>query len=91
MAKYGWLHLYDINLGKRYYIDEEYIHFLKGDGYDLIGNPDHPDGTSTDKELFCIHDDLFDRILETDQNYDITLKVIHKESSYSSINDKSTD
>ena len=37
------------------------------------------DGTSTDHECFCIHDDLFDRILETDQNSDIILKVIHKE------------
>ena len=31
---------------------------------------------------------MFDRILETDQNYDITLKVIHKEPSFSSINVK---
>ena len=42
-------------------------------------NIDHLDGTSTDHEYFCIHDDLFDRILETDQNSDIILKVIHQE------------
>ena len=53
-----------------------------------MGNPDHPDGSSTDHEYFCIHDDLFDKILETDQDSDITLKVIHKETSLSSINIK---
>ena len=42
------------------------IHFVKGDGYDLIGNPDHLDGSSTDDDCFCFHDDLFDRFLETD-------------------------
>ena len=54
----------------------------------MIGNPDHPDGSSTDHEYFCIHDNLFDRILETDQDSDITLNVIHKETSLSSINVK---
>ena len=65
--------------------------FLKGDGYDLIGNPDHPGVTSTDNEYYCIHDDLFDRILETDQNSDVILKVIHKEPSFSSINVKKSN
>ena len=31
---------------------------------------------------------FFDRILETDQDYDITLNVIHRETSFSSINAK---
>ena len=79
MAKYVGLSLYDIDFGKIYFIDGEDIHFVKECGYALIGNPDYPDGTSTDHEHFCIHDDLFDRILETDRNYDIILKVIHKE------------
>ena len=65
-------------LVNRYYIDDEYIHFVKGDGYALIGNPDHPDGTSTDHKYFCIDDELFDRVLETEQKSDIILKVIHK-------------
>ena len=78
-SKYGVIYLYDINMEKRYSIDDKEIHFVKGDGYALIGNPDHPDVTSTNHECFCIHDDLFDRILETDQSYDIILKVIHKE------------
>ena len=91
LAKYGGLSLYDIDTEKRYSIDDKEINFVKGDGYALIGNPDHPDGTSTDHEYFFINDDLFDRILETDQDYDITLKVIHKETSLSSINFKSSN
>ena len=63
MAKYGGLSLYDIYMEKRYSIDDNEINFVKGDGYALIGNPYHPDGSSTDHEYFCIHDDLFDRIL----------------------------
>ena len=88
LANYGGLSLYDINTEKRYYIDDKEIRFVKGDWYTLIGNPDHPDGSSTDHEYFCIHDGLFDIILETDQDYDITLNVIHKETSLSSINVK---
>ena len=41
--------------------------------------------------IFFIHDDLFDRILETDQNSDIELKVIHKYLSLPSINDNGTE
>ena len=48
MAKYGGLYIYDNDFGKRYFIDDEDIHFVKGYGYALIGNPDYPDGTSTD-------------------------------------------
>ena len=88
MDKYGGLYLYDIDTEKRYSIDDEEFRFVKLDQYALIGNPDHPDGTSTDHAYYCIHDDLFDRILETEHNYDIKLKVIHKETSFSSINVK---
>ena len=88
LSKYLGLYLYAIDMEKRYYIDDKDIHFVKGYGYAVISIPDHPDGTSTDHEYFCIHDDFFDRILETDHNYDITLKVIHKEPSFSSINFK---
>ena len=62
--------------------------FVKGDGYAFSGNPDHSDGTSTDHKYFCINYGLFERILETDQDSDIILKVIHKETSLSSINVK---
>ena len=88
LAKYGGLSLYDIDMEKRYSIDDKEINFLKGDEDALIGNPDHPNGSSTDHEYFCIHDDLFDRILETEQDYDFTLNVIHRETSLSSINFK---
>ena len=64
------------------------MHFVKGDGYALIGNPDFSDGSSTDHEYFCIHDNLFDRILATEHDSDITLNVIHRETSLSSINVK---
>ena len=90
LDKYGRLSLYDIGFEKRYSIDDEDIHFVNGYGYYLIGNPEHPDGTSTDHD-FSFHDDLFEIILETDQNSDIILKVIHKEASFSSINENSTD
>ena len=86
LAKYGGLSIYDIDMENRYSIDDKYIHFVKGYVYALIGNPDHPYGTSTYHEYFCICDYLFDIILETDQNYDFTLKVIHKDPSFLSIN-----
>ena len=76
LCKYVGLSIYDIDMEKRYSIDDKEIKFVKGDGYALIGNPDNPDGTSTDYEYYCIHEDLFERILETGQNSDITLKVI---------------
>ena len=79
LEKYGGLYLYDIDMEKRYFNDDKGIHFVKGYGYALIGNPDHPYVTATDHEYFCIHDYLFDRILETDHNSDIVLKVINKE------------
>ena len=88
LAKYGGLSLYGIDMEKRYSVDDKYIRFVKWDGYASIGNPDNPDGSSTDHEYFFIHDYVFDRILETDQDYDITLKVIQKETSLSSINVK---
>ena len=86
LAKYGRLSLYDIDTEERYSIYDKGIHFVKGDIFALIGKPYHPYGTLIDHEYCCIHDDLFERILETDQNSNITLKMIHKEPSFSSIN-----
>ena len=91
LAKYGGISLYDIGMEKIYYIDDKENHFLKGDGYALIGNPDFPDGSSTDHEYSCINEDLFDRILATEQDYDITLNVIHRDTSLPSINVKKTN
>ena len=61
LEKYGGIYLYDIDIEKRYEIDDEEIHFVNKYGYDLIGNPDNPNGTSTDNEYFIIHNELFDR------------------------------
>ena len=90
LDKYGGLSLYDIGSEKRYSIDDKGIHLVKVYVYDLTSNPDHPDVTSTDHEYFCIHDDLFYIILETDLNLDIIFKVLQKKPSSSSINDNST-
>ena len=65
LAKYGGISLYDIDTEKKYSIDDKEIHFVKEYRYALIGNPDHPDGSSTDHSYFCIHDNLFDRNLES--------------------------
>ena len=91
LAKYGGISLYNIDFEKRYSIDDKGIHFVNGDRYSLIGNPYHTNVTSTDHEYFFIHDDLFDIILENDHNSDIILKVIHKEPSFSSINNNIPD
>ena len=88
LAKYGRLSLYDIDTENIYSFDDKEIHSVKGDGYALIGNPDFPDDSSTDHEYFCIHEDLFDRILATEQDSDITLNIIHRETSLPSINFK---
>ena len=90
MAKYGCLSLYDIDIEEIYAIDDENIYFINKYESSLIGNPDHIDGTSTDHEYFLIHDDLFDRILETNQKSDIELKFIYKYFLFPSINDSST-
>ena len=62
-TKYGGLSIYDFDTEKRYSIDEKEMHFVKGEGYALIGNPDFPDGYSTDHEYFCIHEDFFSQNL----------------------------
>ena len=87
-AKYGGLSLYDIDTEKRYSIDDKEMNFVKGEGYALIGNPDFLDGSSTDHEFFFIHEDLIDRILATDQDTNISLNLIHRETSLPLINFK---
>ena len=89
MAKYGCLSLYDIDIEEIYAIDDEDIYFVNKYESSLIGNPDHIDGTSTDHEYFLIHDDLFDRILSSNHNTDMTLKFIPKDALLTSINDSS--
>ena len=55
LSKYGGLSLCDNDTEKRYSIDEKEMYFVKGEGYALIGNPDFPDGSSTDHEYFYIN------------------------------------
>ena len=52
MAKYGGLSIYDSDFEKRYSINDEDIHFVKGDGYALIGKPENLHVTSTYQEYF---------------------------------------
>ena len=89
LEKYGGISIYYIDIERRYTIDDKCINFIKKYVYASIGNPDNPYGNSTDNEYFLIHDDLFDRILSTEQNSDILL-VINKYVSFTSINENGT-
>ena len=52
LSKYGGLSIYGIDVEMRYFIDDEDIKFLKRYEYALFGNPENPDGTSTDHAYF---------------------------------------
>ena len=67
LAKYVSLALYDEDLEKRFIIDHEQLEFDKTDVWNLIGIPEKEDGSLSDHEYLCIHDDLFDRIKSTHQ------------------------
>ena len=43
-------------------IDHEILECNKTDGWTLNGIPEKEDGTFSDHEYFCMHDDIFDRI-----------------------------
>ena len=45
----------------------------------MIGLPEKEDGTSSDHEYFCIHDDLFDRIKSTYQDQSFFWKFSYNE------------
>ena len=62
LEKYGILALYDEDLEKRFIIDHKQLEFDKTDGWNLIGIPEKEDGSFSDHDFFCIHDDLFDII-----------------------------
>ena len=78
-AKYGSLALYDEDQEKRFIIDHEQLQFDKTDGWTLIGLPEKEDGTLSDHEYFCIHDDLFDRIKPTHQDQSFLWKFSYNE------------
>ena len=68
LAKYGSLALYDVDLEKRFIIDHKQLQFDKTNEWTLIGLPEKEDGTLSDHDYFCIHDDMFDRIKSTHQD-----------------------
>ena len=80
--KYNGISPYDIDVEERYDIYNEDIIFVNNYGYAIIGNPNHTDRNPTDHEYFLILYYMLDIILETDQNYDIVLKVISKYVSF---------
>ena len=68
LAKYVSLDLYGEDMEKRFIIDHEKLEFDKTDGWTIIGIPKKEDGSLSNHEYFCIHDDLFDRIKSTHQD-----------------------
>ena len=79
IAKYGSLALYDEDLEKIFIIYHEQLKLDKTDGWTLIGIPEKEDGTFSDNEYFCIHDDLFDRIKSTNQDQNFLWKFSYNE------------
>ena len=69
----------------------EQLQFDKNYGRDLIGIPKKPDGNLVDREYFCIHDGIFDRIQSTLQNKTIMWKFISNEPNENEYHSKSTE
>ena len=62
LEKYSSLALYDEDMERIFIIDHKQLQSDTNSGSNSIEIPDKPDGTLSDNELFCIHDDIFDRI-----------------------------
>ena len=62
LAKYFSIDLYYEDPEKIFIIDHKQLKFDKYYGWNLIEICDKPDGYLSDNEMFCIHDDPFDRI-----------------------------
>ena len=58
---------------------------------DLIGITGKPDGTFSDHEYFCIHDDLFGRVQSTRQDKNIMWKFISNEPNKNEYQSESTE
>ena len=76
LKKYVSLDLYDEDVKKIFIIDHKQLQFDKNDVLSLLVIFDKPDGSLSDHAMFCIHDDLFDRIKSTHQNTNIMWKFI---------------
>ena len=57
----------------------------------LIGIPEKPDGTISDHDYFCIHDDLFGIIQSTHQNRNIMWKYISNELNENEYQSEATE
>ena len=57
----------------------------------LIGIPEKPDGTISDHDYFCIHDDLFGIIQSTHQNRNIMWKYISNEPNENESQSEATE
>ena len=71
LENHGSLDIYDEDLKEIFIIDHKKLQFNKISGWAIIGIPEEPDGTLSNHEYFCIHDDLFDRIQSTYQDRNI--------------------
>ena len=81
LEKYGSMALYDEDTKKIFINDHKILEFNKTDGWNLIVIPEKEDGTLSDHEYFCIHDDLFDRIQSTHQDRNIMWNFISNEQN----------
>ena len=79
LAKYGSLALYYEDLEKRFIIDHKQLEFDKTGEWTLIGIPEKEEGSLSDHEYFCIHDDLFDQIKSTHQDQMFLWKFLFNE------------
>ena len=81
LKKYVSLNIYDQDLKKIFIIDHKQLEFNKNSGWALIVIPEKDDGNLSDREYFCIRDDLFDRIQSTYQDRNIMWKFISNETN----------
>ena len=91
LAKYGSLGLYDEYLEKWFIIDHEQLKFDKNLEWTLILIPGKPDGTLSDHDYVCIHDDIFDRIQSTHQYINIIWGFISNETNGNESQSESTE
>ena len=61
IGKYGSLDLYCEYLEKIFIVDHKQLQFDKNAGWNLFGICDKPDGPLSGHDIFCIHDDIFNR------------------------------
>ena len=90
-AKYGSLDLYDEDPKKIFIIDHEILEFNKNDGWTLIGISEKEDGTLSDHEYFCIHDNKFEIIQSTNQDINILWEFISNEPNENEYQNETTE